>query len=137
MKENILNKKVRGGTMENVLFAMAIVGIIVALAVVNYAPQTSKAKALEAQEQLKFISTLQEMHHYQYSKYSNDLQELDFIAPKTVKQGGPSNYAYEILNADFSSYKVQARAVVDFNKDGKFNLWEVDENNVVREVIKD
>ena len=72
-----------------------------------------------------------------YSKYSLDLEEIDFEAPKTVKEDGSSNYHYEILSAQASAFVARATAVTDFDGDGTFNVWEINENGVPKQLIKD
>ena len=93
--------------------------------------------SIEAQTQLKAIYNTQTTHRYMYSKYSNDLNELDFVAPKTVKENGTANYSYEIISADNASFKAKAVAITDFDGDGIFNVWEIDEQGNPKQIIKD
>lgn len=72
-----------------------------------------------------------------YSKYSSDLEELDFIAPKTVNDNGTANYVYEIIEANNGSFKARATAISDFDGDGVYNIWEIDENGVPKQTVKD
>ncbi|PLB17661.1 MAG: Type IV pilin PilA [Flavobacteriaceae bacterium FS1-H7996/R] len=72
-----------------------------------------------------------------YSKYSSDLNEIDFTPPKTVKENGTSNYVYEVVSASNNSFKVRATAITDFDGDGVFNVWEVDENGNPKQIVKD
>jgi type IV pilus assembly protein PilE len=66
-----------------------------------------------------------------------DLNEIDFEAPKTVNEDGRANYSYEILNATNNSFKARATAVTDFDGDGVFNIWEIDENGAPKQIVKD
>ena len=72
-----------------------------------------------------------------YSKFTNDINELDFIAPKTVKEDGTANYRYEIIAATDVSFKARAEAVTDFDGDGVLNVWEIDESGSPKQIIKD
>jgi type IV pilus assembly protein PilE len=72
-----------------------------------------------------------------YSKYSNDLNTIDFLSEPTVKNGGSANYEYEIIEATNNSFKAKAIAVTDFDGDGVFNVWEIDQNKNLVEVVKD
>jgi type IV pilus assembly protein PilE len=72
-----------------------------------------------------------------YSKYTADINELDFVAPKTVKENGNANYNYEIIEASDVSFKARAEAVTDFDGDGVFNIWEIDEQGNPKQLIKD
>ena len=72
-----------------------------------------------------------------YSKYSIDFNTIDFEAPITVQQNGNANYSYEIIEASNNSFKAKAIAVTDFDGDGVFNVWEIDQNGLPKEIIKD
>lgn len=119
------------------LIVLAIIGILLLLALPNLMPLITKAKSVEAQTQLKFIFNSQKQYHFMYSKYSNDLKEIDFEAPKTVKENGTANYTFEIIGADNATFKATATAITDFDNDGVFNVWEITETGVLKETIKD
>ena len=130
-------KKLPAYNLQEVLIVLVIIGILLLLALPNLMPLISKTKSVEAQTQLKFIYNSQTSYRYMYSKYSHDLNEIDFEAPKTVNQNGTSNYSYEILNATNNSFKAKATAITDFDGDGVFNVWEIDENGTPKQLIKD
>lgn len=130
-------KKIHGYTLDNVLLAVALVAILVGLAIPNLMPLISKTKASEAKLQLSHIATLQQQYFYVNSKYSTELSKIDFISPITVKNNGPANYEYTIIEASGASFKARAQAVVDFDGDGIFNIWEISEKGKVEEVIPD
>lgn len=130
-------KKVPSLNLQETLIALAIVGILLLLALPNLMPLITKAKAVEAQTQLKAIYNAQTTHNYMYSKFSADFNELDFIAPKTVKENGTANYRYEIVSADNQTFKARAEAITDFDGDGVLNVWEIDENGSPKQIIKD
>jgi type IV pilus assembly protein PilE len=134
---NLRLKKLPGYNLQEVLIVLVIIGILLLLALPNLMPLISKAKSIEAQTQLKYIYNSQTTYRYMYSKYSNDLNELDFIAPKSVKDGGTSNYTYDLINATNSNFLVKATAITDFDGDGIFNVWEIDENGNPKQVVKD
>lgn len=130
-------KKIPSVNLQETLIALAIVGIVLLLAMPNLMPLITKAKAVEAQTQLKAIYNAQTTHNYMYSKFSADFNELDFIAPKTVKENGTANYRYEIVSADNQTFKARAEAITDFDGDGVLNVWEIDENGNPKQIIKD
>lgn len=130
-------KKISAFTLNEMLMVLAIIGILLLLALPLFMPLISQTKAQEAKIQLKYISNLQTQHRYVYSKYSIDFNEINFEAPLTVDKGGTANYRYEIVSAGLNEYKVRAEAVVDFNGNGIFNVWEIDENGNPVEIIKD
>lgn len=130
-------KKIPAYNLQEILIVLVIIGILLLLALPNLMPLISKAKSIEAQTQLKYIYNSQTTYRYMYSKYSNDLNELDFVPPKTVKENGSGNYVYEILNASNASFKIRATAITDFDGDGIFNVWEIDESGNPKEIVKD
>lgn len=134
---SIIKRKIPALNLQETLIVLAIIGILLLLALPNLMPLITKAKSIEAQTQLKAIYNAQTTHRYMYSKYSNDLSEIDFESPKTVKENGTANYRYEILNADNASFKARAEAITDFDGDGIFNVWEIDELGNPKQIIKD
>lgn len=129
--------KVSAYNLQEILIGLVIIGILLLLALPRLMPQIAKAKSLEAQIQLKHIFNTQTMHRYMYSKFSSDLSEIDFEAPKTVANNGTANYTYEILSASNATFKARATAITDFDGDGIFNVWEIDETGTPKQVIKD
>ena len=129
--------KVPGYNLQEVLMVLVIIGILLLLALPNLMPLIAKTKSIEAQTQLKYIYNSQTTYRYMYSKYSHDLNEIDFEAPKTVKENGTSNYVYDIVAADNNSFKVRATAITDFDGDGIFNVWEINEAGVPTQIVKD
>ncbi|AWX43282.1 Fimbrial protein [Flagellimonas maritima] len=134
---NLLRTKVPSINLQETLIVLAIIGILLLLALPNLMPLISKAKSVEAQVQLKAIYNAQTTYRYMHSKYSPVMEELDFEAPSTVKENGTANYIYEIISADNATFKARAEAITDFDGDGIFNIWEVDENGNPKQIIKD
>ncbi len=129
--------KIKAFTLNEMLMVLAIIGILLLLALPQFMPLISKTKAQEAKIQLKHIANLQTQYRYINSKYSMDFNEIDFEAPKTVNEGGTANYSYEIIQSSPTAFKVRAEAIVDFDGDGIFNVWEIDENGNPKEITKD
>ncbi|BDW93350.1 general secretion pathway protein GspG [Flagellimonas marinaquae] len=130
-------KKIKALNLQETLIVLAIIGILLLLALPNLMPLISKAKSIEAQTQLKALYNAQTTYRYMYSKYTLELNELDFVPPRTVKENGTSNYNYEILSADNASFKARAEAITDFDGDGILNVWEIDENGSPKQIVKD
>lgn len=124
-------------TLPELLVVLVIIGILVLLALPNLMPLISKAKSTEAQMQLGFIYTLEKSYFYQYSKYSTNLEEISFEQQKLVTDGGTANYLIEIKEASITGFTATATAVVDFDGDGKFNVWEINEEKQLKEITKD
>jgi len=137
MKPRRKNLKLPGYNLQEVLVVLVIIGILLLLALPNLMPLITRAKSIEAQTQLKYIYNAQTTNRFMYSKYATDLGELDFEAPKTVKENGTANYVYEILSASNDSFKARATAITDFDGDGVFNVWEIDETGIPKQTVKD
>lgn len=132
-----LTKKIPAFNLQEMLIVLAIIGILLLIALPNLMPLITKAKSVEAQTQLKALYNAQTTYRYMYSKFTTDFNELDFEPPKTVNNNGTANYKYEIIEATNSAFKARAEAVTDFNGNGVFNVWEIDENGVPKQTVKD
>lgn len=130
-------KKVNAFTMMDALVTMAIVGILVLLALPKFMTVITKAKSMEAQTNLGNIHTLESTYGMMNSKYSSNLQEIGYEPNKLVTEGGNANYRYEIESASATAFKAKATAVVDFDNDGVFNVWEMDQDKKLTEVTPD
>lgn len=120
--------KIPSFNLQEMLIVLAIIGILLLIALPNLMPLITKAKSVEAQVQLKAIYNAEKQYFFMYSKYSPNLNEIDFEIPKTVKENGSANYGYEIIQATTNEFKVKATALTDFNGNGIFNVWEIDQN---------
>lgn len=132
-----MNKKVKGFTLTELLVVLVIIGILVLLALPSLMPLISKAKSTEAKLQLEHLYTLEKTYFYQSSKYTSDFKELGFEQSKLVTEGGNANYKIEIVTATNGAFKARAVAVTDFDADGVFNVWEVDQDKSIKETIAD
>jgi type IV pilus assembly protein PilE len=130
-------KKLPAYNLQEILIVLIIIGILLLLALPNLMPLISKTKSIEAQTQLKYMYNSQTSYRYMYSKYALDFNDIDFEAPKTVKENGTSNYTYELLTATNNSFKARATAITDFDGDGIFNVWEIDETGTPKQTVKD
>ena len=130
-------KKLPAFNLQEVLIVLAIIGILLLIALPNLMPLIAKTKSVEAQTQLKFIYNSQTTYRFMYSKFTIDFDDIDYETPITVKNNGDANYHYEIINADNSSFLARATAITDFDGDGIFNVWEIDEKGTPKQIIKD
>ena len=128
--------RMKAFSLPEMLVVLVIIGILVLIALPNLMPLISKAKSMEAQQQLAFVHTLQKSFFYMNSRYSDSLDELGFEQQPLVTDGGNANYLIEITEADESGFKAQAVSVVDFDKDGQFNTWEIDQDRHLLEFRK-
>jgi len=136
-KNSFSKHKVKAFNLQEILIVLAIIGILLLIALPNLMPYINKAKAVEAQTQLKAIHSMQTQYRYLYSRYSNDFNEIDFEVPLTTNKGGTARYSYEITAADNGTFKARAEAIEDFDGDGIMNVWEIDEKGNPKEIVKD
>jgi len=139
MNAQILNKKLKAYTLTEILVVLVIIGILVLLALPNLLPLITKAKSTEAKVQLEHLSTLEKTFFYEKSRYSSDLTEIGFIQEKLTTDGkdGRANYKIEIVKASNNAFLARATAVTDFDGDGTFNVWEIDQDKNLKEVVAD
>lgn len=135
MKRNV--KKLKAFSLTELLIALVIVGILVLIALPNFTNTVNDAHSQEAKLQLKYVHTLQKNHFYEYSKYTDNLEELGYIQEKTVAEDGLAKYVIEIESATVNGFKAKATSIVDFDHDGTFNEWAVDESGKIVETVKD
>lgn len=124
-------------SLAEILIVLAIMGILIMLVVPNQSGVATRTKSLEAQQELKMVYNLQYAHFLQFSKYTQDLQAINYIPHKLVNAGGTANYEISIVEASVSGFKAKAEAVVDFNGDGKKNVWEIDQEGQLKEIQPD
>jgi type IV pilus assembly protein PilE len=130
-------KYLPGFTLTELLVVLVIIGILVLLALPRLMPLISQAKSTEAQLQLNHIYTLEKKYFYMKSKYSTSFDDLGFEQEKLTDQGGSANYRIDIIEASNAGFKARATAITDFNGNGKFNVWEIDQDKNLVEVTKD
>ncbi|MAS87465.1 MAG: general secretion pathway protein GspG [Micavibrio sp.] len=137
MNLNITPRKLKAFTLTELLVVLVIVGILILLALPRLMPLISKAKGTEAQLQLEHIHTLEKTYFYTYSKYTDSFDDLGFEQSPLVTNGGIANYQIEVVSVASNAFKVRATAVVDFDGDGVFNVWEIDQDKKLIETQKD
>jgi len=132
-----LKKRLKGFTLPELLVVLVIMGILLLIALPNLMPLISKAKSAEAQMQLNHLYTLEKNYFYMYSRYSQEMDPLDFVQEKLVPDGGNANYRIEVTEVSDNAFKARATAVIDFDGDGVFSVWEIDQEKKLVEVTKD
>lgn len=135
--KKLFKRSISAFSLPELLVVIVIIGILVLIALPNLMPLISRAKSIEAQQQLVFLHSLQKTYFYTYSKYSSSLDELGFEQQPLVTEGGNANYVIEIVEAADATFRATATSVVDFDQDGIFNVWEIDQNKKLVEITKD
>ena len=124
-------------TLSELMVVLVIIGILVLMALPKLMPLISRAKSAEAQVQLGFLHGLETNYFYMYSTYTTNLEEVGFEQSKLVTEGGTANYRIEIVTAGPNFFTARATAVVDFDRDGVYNVWEIDQDKKIKEVTRD
>ena len=119
------------------MVVLVIIGILMLIALPVFDGIFGDAYSVEAQNQLKYLQSRQKTYYQRYFKYSNDAREIGFTAPKPLHESGDARYTYEIVSASQTSFIARATAIADFNNDGNINVWEIDQEGRLREVVAD
>ncbi len=126
-----------GFSLTELMVVLVIVGVLVLLALPKLLPVVTKAKTTEAKLMLKQVYTLEQSYKYEHDRYSPTLSDIGFEQEKLVSTGGPARYKIDIVSADEKGFSAQATSIVDFNGNGVFNVWGVDETGAIREKTPD
>lgn len=137
MKQTKKSFELKAYSLSEVLIVLCIIGILIYLVVPNQTSVVSAAKAIEAQNMLNMVHGLEKSHFYRHSKYSQDFEELGFEEALTIDKGGQAVYKIEIIEASLNTFKATATALQDFDGDGIFNVWEIDQDRVLKQTVKD
>ena len=132
-------RKVKAFTLSELLVVLVIIGILILLALPVLMPLISRTRSLEAKQQLAHLHKLEKTHFYEKSRFSASLEDVGFEHEKLVTEdeNGKANYNIEIVEANNTNFLARATAVVDFDGDGQFNVWEIDQEGNLTEVTKD
>ena len=60
-----------------------------------------------------------------------------YIQDTLVTEGGNANYLVSLNEATDSTFKATAISVIDFDGDGQFSQWQVDETGNIIEIVED
>ena len=127
----------KGFSLTEVLVVIVIIGILVLLAIPKFTAIITRAKSTEAKTILKHLHMLQQVYYYEHNRYAGNLTEVGFEQVTLVTDHGEARYQIEILHANTTEYLAQARAVVDFDKDGQYNIWQIDQSGIPRQIVLD
>jgi len=134
-----LNLKLNAYTLTEVLVVLVIIGILILLVLPNLMPLITKAKTTEAKMQLEHAHQLEKTYFYEHSKYTTDLLSTGYIQEPLSTEGsqGKANYRIEVMASTATSFIIRATSVVDFDGDGTYNIWEIDQDKNLKETVQD
>ncbi len=126
-----------GFSMTELMVVLVIIGVLTLLALPKLMPLVTKAKTTEAKLMLKQVYTLEKSYKYEHDIYSSSLPEIGFEQAKLIREGGQARYVIEVVSANEKSFTAQATSTVDFNDNGTYNVWVVDESGMIKEKVPD
>ena len=124
-------------SMTEILIVLCIIGILLLMVLPSQTSVITQAKSIEAQSMLNHIYGLEKNYFYRHSKYTTDFEELGFEHALTIDEGGQAVYRIEVIEASTNSFKARATSLSDFDGDGSFNTWEIDQQKALKETVKD
>lgn len=124
-------------SMTEILIVLCIIGILLLMVLPNQTSVVGQAKSIEAQSMLNHIYGLQKNYFFRYSKYTTDFDDLGFVPSNTIDKGGQGVYRIDIIEASNSTFKATATSLSDFDGDGVFSTWQIDNDKNLKEIIKD
>jgi len=130
-------KTLKAFSLAELLFVLAIIGILYLLVMPNQASTVAMARSIEAKSMLNQVYAFEKSQFFMYAKYSNSLEEIGFEQERLTTEGGQACYRLVVEEATSNSFLIKAESVVDFDGDGQFNVWQIDHNKVLKEVTKD
>jgi len=123
--------------MLQIMIGILIAGILTAMAVPSLMKMVTKAKQTEAKNQLDHIYSLERLYYLEFSKYSSELEKIDYDQQALVSEEGSARYKIEIIEAGTNTFTVRATSVEDFDGDGVYNTWEINQDKKLTETQKD
>jgi type IV pilus assembly protein PilE len=130
-------KRVNAYTLTELLIVLVIIGILILMALPVLMPLISRTRSTEAKQMLTHLQALEKTYFYEHSRYATDLTEIGFEPEKLTTENGKANYRIEILSAGPSTFLARATSVVDFDGDGAYSVWEIDQDQNLTETTKD
>ncbi|HKI47504.1 MAG TPA: prepilin-type N-terminal cleavage/methylation domain-containing protein [Balneolales bacterium] len=127
----------QGWSLTELMVVLVIIGILVMLAIPIYRNITTKAKTTEAKIMLGQVMTLEKAYYLEHDVYSKDLAAIGFEQNKLITNGGRARYVIKLVKADQNGFEATATSVVDFNRNGVFNVWEVTQDGMIKEKTPD
>ncbi len=126
-----------GFTLTELLVVIVIIGILAALTIPKFLNVTTSAKMTEAKVMLKQLYNLQRAYYLENDAYGLSIEAINFEQEKLKTDGGNALYKIVITKATDTEFLATATAVVDFDKDGAYNIWSIDQEGNLKQMEAD
>jgi type IV pilus assembly protein PilE len=126
-------------TLIELLVVLVIMGILSALAIPRFLRLQARAKASEARGMLKAALVLEKAYYGQHGRFCASLDSIGFVQVPLVSDHppGPARYRVSIPVATEAELRITATSVVDFDGDGQFGIWIIDQAGSMEELVPD
>lgn len=122
--------------MKKILYTLSVIALISAAVLGLQYVKIEKLKE-EATKSLGKIYKLEIAYKEMFGHYTDNLYALVFIQDTLVTEGGKANYLVSLLEVTDTTFMAAAVSVVDFDGDGQFSQWIVDETGTIKEIVED
>ncbi len=122
--------------MKKILYTLSVIALISAAVLGLQYVKIEKLKE-EATKSLGKIYKLEIAYKEMFGHYTDNLYALVFIQDTLVTEGGKANYLVSLLEVTDTTFTAAAVSVVDFDGDGQFSQWMVDETGTIKEIVED
>lgn len=122
--------------MKKILYTLSVIALISAAVLGLQYVKIDKLKE-EAIRSLHTVYELEMAYKEMFGHYTDNLYALVFIQDTLVTEGGRANYHISLLKVSDTTFTATAVSVVDFDRDGQFNTWTVNEKGMITEIIED
>ena len=137
MKSKEVWKSQAGFTLTELLVVIVVVGILAALTIPKFTNVTTRAKTTEAKLMLKQVHNLQKAYYLENDIYASTLEAIGFEQERLKTDGGTARYLIELTELADTSFVATATSVIDFDRDGTFNVWSIDREGILKQVVAD
>ena len=137
MKSKEFWKSQAGFTLTELLVVIVVVGILAALTIPKFTSVTTRAKTTEAKLMLKQVHNLQKAYYLENDIYASTLEAIGFEQERLKTDGGTARYLIELTELADTSFVATATSVIDFDRDGTFNVWSIDREGLLKQVVAD
>jgi type IV pilus assembly protein PilE len=126
-------------TLIELLVVIVIIGILTALALPHFLRVQARVKASEARGMLKAALVLEKAYYNEHGRYTASLEDIGFVQVPLVTDQPPglARYRLDVPIATEKELRVTATSVVDFDGDGQYGVWIIDQAGSIEELVTD